>query len=128
MWEVYKTAVIFELKKCYFLLNGTEYHQKLIVTIIRVLVWHLHHDESPSPRPKTGVRQKTILFRFLCRIFHLNFSALRKTNWPGKLWILDKKYYPQYLTMKWRRILIWVFLEVIQNLDYPYCAMNYEWE
>ena len=33
------TRSIFELEKCSFFLNGSEYRQKLIGAIIRVLVW-----------------------------------------------------------------------------------------
>ena len=35
------TRSIFEQEKCFFFLNGSEFRQKLIGTIIRVLVRHL---------------------------------------------------------------------------------------
>ena len=35
------TRSVFELEKCSFFLNGSEFRQKLIGTIIRVLVRHL---------------------------------------------------------------------------------------
>ena len=52
IWEIYYsnferfikndlTRSIFELEKCSFFLNGSEFRQKLIGTIIRVLVRHL---------------------------------------------------------------------------------------
>ena len=42
-WKFMKIALtrsIFELE-FFFFLNGSEFHQKLISTIIRMLVWHL---------------------------------------------------------------------------------------
>ena len=57
IWEIYyrkferftKNAVtrsVFELEKCSFFLNGSEFRQKLIRTIIRVLVQHLYAKTS----------------------------------------------------------------------------------
>ena len=60
IWEIYYwnferfiqnalTRSVFELEKCSFFLNGSEFRQKLIGTIIRVLVRHL--------RSKSGIKQ-----------------------------------------------------------------------
>ena len=45
VWEIYKkcsNSVNLWARKCFFFLNGSESSQKLIGTIIKVLVRHLH--------------------------------------------------------------------------------------